>query len=369
MIKVAIISGDSSLTGVPSHVLSLSRNLDKKTFEVLVICPPGPLYKNCKKFGVPCVQIPMRSIFDITAEHAIRTQLVKFKPQIAHFHGMRAGWLGRLAARKVAGLVKIYSEHQWVNELHLRNPAYEQVQLNVLKFLDRWTDKTIAVSKPVADFLIKRSFDKNKIVVIPNGVGEEFLNIKPLPKPEGLPLVIGSIASLNEVKNYRNILLAIAKVKKRLPSVNFHYQIIGEGPQEKALKNLVKAKKIDSIIHFLGRVESIPERLQHITIFINASKSETFGLAVAEAMAAGLPVIVSKIPALEYVVGKTGIFINPRDCDQIADAIEKLIKDQNLRQKLGKAGKLRVTSEFTQDKMIQRISALYKEMTNKTKKI
>lgn len=360
MIKVAIISGDSSPTGVPSHVFSLATGLDPKKFEVLVLCPPGFLCKKCAQKQVRCKEIPMGGIFDRRAEGLIREELEKFRPDIVHFHGMRAGWLGRLAARKMQNVKKIYSEHLWTKDFHLSNPAYEKIQLEALKFLDRWTDKTLAVSKPVADFLLSRGFNKNKIIVIPNGIKQDFLDAKPIEKPKEMPIVLGSVGSLNDVKNYRNIILAVAKIKAQRPELNVHYQIIGEGPEEKRLKNLAKNKKIEEIVHFIGRTDSVVERLRHFSIFINASKSESFGLAVGEAMAVGLPVVVSKIPALESLVGsKAGILINPKDSDSIVKAVLKLIDDPKLRSQMGREGKKRITTEFSEQKMIQRISELY----------
>lgn len=362
MIKVAIISGDSSPTGVPSHVLSLARNLDKRKFEVLVIAPPGFLCKKCRETDVNCHEIEMGGIFDRKAESKIREKLEKFKPQIVHFHGMRAGWLGRLAARKL-NAKKIYSEHQWVKELRLSNPAYEKIQLQALKFLDRWTDKTVAVSKPVYDFLTKLGFDRKKIVIIPNGISQDFFNTKPIKKPGELPAIIGTVASLNEVKNHRNAILAISKIRKLRPELNFKYQIVGEGPNENKLKKLTHTKGLDDVVHFSRRVESVAERMRHFTIYLHASKSETFGLAAGEAMASGLPVVVSRIPALEYVVSKdSGLFVNPRDPSDIASALIKLLDDKVLREKIGKAGKKRIAENFSEQKMIQRISKLYMEV-------
>jgi len=362
MIKVAIISGDSSPTGVPSHILSVTRNLDKHKFKVLVIAPPGFLCKKCLEANISCHEVEMGGIFDRNAENKIRKELEKFKPQIIHFHGMRAGWLGRLAARKMDAK-KIYSEHQWVKELHLSNPAYEKIQLQALKFLDRWTDKTIAVSKPVYDFLLKLGFNKKKLVVIPNGIGEAFFHSEPIQKPDGLPVIIGTVASLNEVKNHRNAILAMTKIRKLRPELDFKYQIIGEGPNETKLKRLVASKGLDDVVHFLRRVESVPERMRHFTIYLHVSKSETFGLAAGEAMASRLPVIASRIPALEYVMTKeTGLFVNPRDPDDIARAIIKLIDNRRLREQMGRAGRKRIADNFSEQKMIQRISDLYSEV-------
>ncbi|OQA53445.1 MAG: Alpha-monoglucosyldiacylglycerol synthase [candidate division WS2 bacterium ADurb.Bin280] len=366
MIKIALISGDSSTTGVPSHVATLAKGLDKKKFEVLVICPPGPLVATLKKLKIPCKEIKMRGVFDRTGNHEIRRELINFSPDIAHFHGMRAGWLGRLAARKLKKVRKIYSEHQWVEELNLSNPAYQEIQLQALKFLDRWTDKTIAVSKPVSDFLSRRGFDKKKIIIVPNGIDDEFFKTKPIEKPDCLPQIIGTVASLNEVKNYRNIILAMAKIKQTNNDLNFKYQIIGEGPQRKNLENLVERKKLGETVHFLGRVPSTAERMRHFGVYLNASKSETFGLAVVEAMAMGLPVVVSKIPALEYVVADAGLYLNPKDTDDIGRKIVEILINKDLREKLSAKGKQRARGEFSSEKMVKRISEIYIELIKKS---
>jgi len=365
MTKIALISGDSSLTGAPSHVLQLAQGLKLRKFDTLVIAPPGNLIRECKKAGLKTKEVPMGGPFDRNADHQIREILRQFEPDVAHFHGVRGGWIGRLAARKLPKIKKVYTEHLWTKTYHLSNAAYEKFQLNGIWFMDRWTDKTIAVSKAVYDFLASSNFNKEKIVVISNGIRPQFLDLKPIKKPKEAPMVIGSIGSLNQVKNYRNMILAIAKVKESVPEINFHYQIIGEGPLRKNLENLVKVKKIEDIVHFLGRVESTEERLVHFTAFLGASNSESFGLAIAEAMGVGLPVIASNIDSLKELVGDCGLLVNPRRIDEIAKAILKLLKDEQLREKLGKCAKQRIRQNYTEEKMIEKTIGVYKNLLNK----
>jgi len=361
--KIALISGDSSLSGAPSHVLQLARALKSRGIEVLVITPPGALCKFCAVEKIPCTEVPMQGPFDRKADHKIREILAKFNPDIAHFHGVRGGWLGRLAARKLPKVKKIYTEHLWTKDYHLNNPAYEQFQLNGLKFMERWTDMTIAVSNAVKDFLTSRGYDPKKIVVIPNGIGNEFINVNALKKPKGTPYLVGSVGSLNRTKNYRNAILAIAKIKKDSPELNIFYQIIGEGPEEKRLKKMVERRKLTEIIHFISRAENIGERLSHFTIFLNVSLSESFGLAVGEAMAVGLPVVVSNVEGLKTLVTKdTGIFVDPRKPEGIAKGIMQLINDRPLRLKMGAAAKKRIIDNFSEDKMIKKTVGVYNKV-------
>lgn len=351
------------MTGAPYHVLQIAAALKKLKFDVLVITPPGPLVKSCVKAGLKTETVPMGGPFDRRADHQIREILQKFSPDIAHFHGVRGGWIGRLAARKLPKIKKIYTEHLWTKYYHLSNSAYEKFQLNGLKFMDRWTDKTIAVSDAVYNFLLSQGFDKSKIVIVPNGIRPEFLKVTKIKKPKEAPLVIGSVGSLNQLKNYRNMILAVARAKEKLPELDFHYQIIGEGPLKKQLESLVKRKKIENIIHFLGRVDSVIERYQHFSVFLSASFSESFGLAVAEAMAVGISVVASNITSLKSLVGqKCGILVNPYRPNEIAEALVKLLTDEGLRTRLGDCGKKRIGRNFSEKQMVGKTIKVYQEL-------
>lgn len=366
MIKIIQITGDSSSTGAPSHIFRLSKELKKRNFNVIIVAPKGPLLKKAHGAGIKTFEVKMDGLFDRKSDHEIRNIIIKEQPRIVHCHGTRGGWLGRLAARKVKNVKVVYTEHLWTKYFHLPNFALEQFQLNGLKFMERWTDKIIAVSKTVEEFLIAKGFSKDKVVIIPNGVDPQFLSADLLQKPDEAPLVIGSIGSLNQIKNHRNAILAVAKIKKKYPNLNFHYQIIGEGPEEKRLKNLVKSKKVDHTVHIYGRVNSVAERLQHFSIFLNISLSESFGLAVGEAMAVGLPVVASDIDTLKWLVTKEcGVFVNPRSPDDIAAKIEKLLFDKNLRTKLGQAGKKRIAAHFTEQAMVDKTVTVYKQLLSR----
>jgi len=362
MIKVVLITGDSSLTGAPLHVLQLGKNFKSLGFKVLVITPPGKLAELCKKDGLVFTEIPMRGPLDWGAVRAIEKELRRFAPDIVHTHGMRAGWLGRLASRTLK-CKKVYTEHLWTETFHLKNRAYEQFQLRGLKLMDRYTDATIAVSKTVNDYLVnKRGFNQDKIHIIPNGINSRFIETQAIQKPKGVPFLIGSVGSLNGVKNHQTAIRAVAKAIRENPDLNIHYQIVGEGPLRKLLEKLISKESMKDRVHLAGRVDDILDRLQHFHIFVSLSLSESFGLAVGEAMAVGLPVIVSDISALKNLVGATGVIVPVRDSNKVAREIIKLIRDKNLRAKLGRRAKKRIADNFSEKVMMDKIVALYKKL-------
>lgn len=364
MYKIVLISGDSTLTGVPFHVLRLAKGLLRKGFGVILIAPPGKLIELARKEKISTTEIAMKGPLDWGAVRNIERELRRLKPDIVHTHGMRGGWLGRLASRNIK-CKKVYTEHLWTPTFHLKNRAYEIFQLRGLKFMDRYTDCTIAVSKSVSDFLINNlGFNKEKIHIIPNGINPRFLKAKLLKKPKDSPIVIGSVGSLNNSKNHQVSIKAIAKVIKNNPDLNLHLQIIGEGPTRKSLEALAKREGIEDRVHLVGKVKDIMDRFQHFSIYLNCSLSETFGLAVGEAMALGLPVIASDIAALRYLVGDAGILVDAKDPDKIAEKVSLLIKDKKLGKKLGEKAKKRIRDHFSEEIMLDKIIKLYKFLLN-----
>lgn len=368
MKKIIFVLGDATITGAPMHVLQLTRALIKKDYEVLVICPHGPIEKEFAKLKIAVKEVSMKSPYDRSSSAQIRDIITEFDPQIVHFHGVRAGWLGLIAARNIKNVKKVYTEHLWTSNYHLANPAYEQVQKRGLKFLSRYADKIIAVSSAVKDFLVSNGYEKEKIVIIPNGIQDEYLKINPIKKPASAPIILGSVGSLNDQKNFRMLIKSFFLIKQERPNLDIYLQIIGEGPLKKNLEGMIEHYRIiQGLVSFPGRVANLAERYQHFTIFINCSLSESFGLAVGEAMAVGLPVIASKIPALEELIDDAGILVDPRDKDEIKDAILKLIDNKELRKELAEKAKKRIADNFSEDVMIKKTLSVYESLIKSSK--
>uniref|UniRef100_A0A7V3JA34 Glycosyltransferase family 1 protein n=1 Tax=candidate division CPR3 bacterium TaxID=2268181 RepID=A0A7V3JA34_UNCC3 len=381
-INVLEIIGDSTLSGGSISLLTLIKGLNKRQFNITCICPPGPLAGMLNELKDVVVEVvPMRSKWDIEAIKKIRKIISKLKTKtsdlIVHSHGVRGGWLGRLAClgpKKNAPKI-VYTEHLWTDEYKLNNPLAHIFQIFGLWLLDFLTTKTIAVSNAVADFLVKKGITRpEKIKVIYNGIEQRVKSKKGREKRRGI--TIGFVGGLTKNKGVEYLIRAVAEIILKHKSKISNLVIIGEGEEKKKLKNLTKKLKIDKLVEFKGLVEDPSIFYPTLDIYVQPSLSESFGIAALEAMSFGVPVIASnagglrELLALEsdnikdkdlkkpYLLTDCGILVPPKNVAALSAAIAKLIKDKKLRSRLGSGAKRRA-KQYPVEKMVEKTEKLY----------
>jgi phosphatidylinositol alpha-1,6-mannosyltransferase len=177
-----------------------------------------------------------------------------------------------------------------------------------------------------------------------------------LKKKYGLQgkVVVLTVARLVPRKGHRLSIQAFAKVCQEIPDA--HYLIVGTGPEEPRLRQLVQEAGIGDRVTFMGYVaaEQLPEiyNLGDIMMMPNRQEEngdvEGFGIVFLEASAAGKPVIGGRSGgAVEAIIeGVTGYLVNPDDADELAGVLKRLLTDRELRDKLGNAGTAWIHSEF-----------------------
>lgn len=210
-----------------------------------------------------------------------------------------------------------------------------------------------------------------EIAVTPFGVEIE----KFLSKEETGPheIIIGTVKTLAAIYGIDNLVEAFALAQKHLltiqPELRLRLRIVGGGPQLEELKTLANTLKVSEHIDFLGPVshQEVPVLLSKMDVFVALSKMESFGVAVIEAGAAGLPVIVSDAGGLSEVTvdGVTGFIVKRNDNKAAAKMIIKLCQSDDLRQKMGRAGNKHVTQHYAWPNCIQIMLNLYLETIQK----
>ncbi len=376
MITIVHVLSDANRSGAPVHVLALAKGLDNKQFQVAVVGPPGAIADDFQAAGI------FYSVFDIGSKfHFQRITKLRLHIEsmladlvaagkgsefvVIHCHGPRAGLFGRLAAKSLPYPV-VYTEHSWNKDYHLPNPFNEILQTLSLRYLDRYTERTIGVSQAVVDFLVASKITpKDKIRKIYNGID---IPAQPFPIADDSDSpIIGSIGSITWQKNQGWLIDALASIKKEIPGARL--EIIGEGPQRERHHYLAANLKIADSMTFLGSIphEKLPEYLKHWTIYIQPSTNESFGLALAEAVAYGLPALGSNRGAIGEVLGtKEATFEmnGPEEFQKAVSMAIDLLKNKEKRQALWEK-EYKQVKQFTAEKMIVAHEQLYAELIEK----
>jgi len=199
-----------------------------------------------------------------------------------------------------------------------------------------------------------------KLTVIPNGIDvEHFQNAMPASR-QALGIrddrcVLLYVASFQERKDHGTILRAVAQVR------DTDLVLVGDGELRKGFESDARSLGIAERVHFLGRRNDIPQLLKMADIYVHAPAFEGFGIATAEAMAAGKPIVASDVPGLAQVVGDAGILVPPGNPTALAAGIKELIASESLRLRLSRIATERAT-RFGIERTVDAYVGLYEMM-------
>src|SRR5213596_2382721 len=208
--------------------------------------------------------------------------------------------------------------------------------------LDRYMnklDERIAVSSAARHFV--STYFPGEYRIIPNGVDVEFYShARPFPEFRDGKVNILFVGRVEPRKGAMYLMKAYAKIKPRYP--NTRLVIVGRGPEIGDVRRFVHRQRLADVF-FAGRVEDADKASFYKTadIFVAPSTGqESFGIVLLEAMAAGCAVVASDIHGYKRVVQRnvSGLLVEPKDPDAIADALERLIREPETRRALGEAG-------------------------------
>ncbi len=194
----------------------------------------------------------------------------------------------------------------------------------------------IANSAGLKELALKTN-PRQKIGIIYNGVDTSDFTPRPASRPNDKFIITTGASRLTARKGIRYAIEAVKKLSSVYPEL--HLKIMGEGNQKENLENLVKKLELENNVKFLGRIprEKTAAYYQEASVFILPSFNEGMSNALLEALASGLPVIVTDVGGTRELIteGKNGFIVPLRDADAIASALKKLLKNPELREKIG----------------------------------
>ncbi len=350
----------SIMSEIDLHVINLIDDNDETTiidkFSNFTI---HYISQNKNKFGF------IRGLLDIIS---IRKKILDVNPEILHIqYGPHLSIINILLKNKYPIIFTIHSIYaidekmfEWVS---ISRYIYRKIlsiveRMMILKSLTN----IIVAAPPMRDILINKT--KAKIYIIPNGIDLKYVR-DITSKSIGHPCIL-YVGRLTKRKGVDILLKAIPMIKDLIPNILLY--IIGEGPQDNELKEIVKDLNIDNNVKFLGFVseEEKYSYYKHVDICIIPSIDEPFGIVLLEAMACGKPIVASNVGGIPFVVedGKTGILVKPGDVDILAEKIIMLLQSEELREQMGMAGKEK-TANFSWQVIAEQTVKIYKDLINR----
>jgi glycosyltransferase involved in cell wall biosynthesis len=237
------------------------------------------------------------------------------------------------------------------------NPDKSSGQITLQRHAYRCAHAVVANSGAAAHQLESEGVAPDRVRVIANGVSVDRFSPRPIG---GRPVTtILTVANLRAEKAHEVLLAAAAQLKDRHPQLQF--LVAGDGPRAAELRTLAKTLGVDTQVTFLGHREDVPALLALADAFVLPSRSEAFPNSAIEAMAAGLPVIASRVGGLLDLVddGRTGLLVRPDDPAALAAALESLILSPARAEMLGVSAREEVTRRYSFDRMVRGFEDLY----------
>lgn len=285
----------------------------------------------------------------------LKRAIAIFKPDIVHAH--YATSYGLLA--NMSGF-RPYFISAWGTDV-MKFPEGNFIKQQVLKSNFKNAALLFATSYALKEYVSK--ITSKKVEVIPFGVDVELFKPRPEQKSNANAIVIGCIKSLEKIYSIDVVIQAFVVIIKKFPDLNLKLLIVGEGSEKKNLEDLCRTHGVAANVTFAGKVPppEVVKYLNETDIFINVSHYESFGVSVIEAMACEKPVVVTNVGGLKEIVsgGEDGLLVPVNDVDATASALEKLIRDKELRLKMGKKGRLKVLEKYNWSENLESMSAIY----------
>ncbi len=253
----------------------------------------------------------------------------------------------------------------------------------ILKFILQRAKKIFVTSKDYAksgknlrNFKFEDESKDGKLVLSPNFIERDELNIENYDEIEKIKKNLGLenkkvilfVGRLVQYKGVEYLLKSFKKVEKNFNDVVL--LIIGDGPLRNNLENIVKNENIKNV-RFLGKVKEVKYYYALCDIFVlpSITRQEAFGLVLIEAMYFGKPCITTNIESgMKYVVdyGKAGILVKEKNTEELKNAIENLIVNENLRKEIGKRAKKMVLEKFTSRVVLEKFEKEINKLIPKT---
>jgi L-malate glycosyltransferase len=328
----------------------------------LVAHPEGELYRRMRE-GHDLVPLAAKSDIDLSAAWNLSRVVKQMRPDLLHGHDPRAVAMAATAL----GMVSPSPKPPLVAS---RRAEFRIAQNSFSRWKYSQVDCFVASCTAIRDRLARDGIDLHRIVVIHDGIDVEAVARIPSANVHAqfyLPMqapVVGNVAALVPQKGHQHLIDAAALVVREVPDARF--VIVGDGELREVLERRIREKHLERHIFLAGFRTDVLELTKGFDLFVVSSIHEGMCVALVDAMAAGKAAVGTRAGGIPEVLvdGGTGILVEPRDHQALADAIVRLLNDEALRTRMGAAAAARALEFFTVARMVRETADLYEKLAS-----
>jgi glycosyltransferase involved in cell wall biosynthesis len=350
--------------GGQNQVLVTVMGLRALGHRTMLVAHPGGELRQRAKEGLDLIPLAPKNELDLGAAWRLSRLLKQLKPDVVHAHDPHGVAMSALALSMSTQLAKPPLIASRRVDFHLRGSAMSRWKY-------RQVDCFICASEAIRKMLVADGVPEARTVTVHEGIDLERVESAPraniheeLFLPHQAP-VVGNVAALVPHKGQRHFIEAAALVVRKVPDARF--VIAGEGELRPALERQIKEHRLEKHVVLAGFRPDVLSLHKAFDIFVMSSITEGLGTSLLDAMAAARPIVATSTGGIPEVVedGVTGFLVAPRDDRAMADAIVRLLKDSDLRQRMGLAGLKRARERFSAERMLRDTLRVYQRVAVK----
>lgn len=384
--KIVRVIARLNVGGPAIHAILLTARMNERGIQTLLVCGrEGPREGNMEDLaaahGVVPVRIPelgreIRWWDDLTAFWKLYRLLRRERPRILHTHTAKAGTLGRLAGWLAGVPVIIHTFHGHVFQGYFP-PWKTRLFIGAERAMSRISTAIVTLSPRLKEDLVKHGIaPQEKIRIVPLGLaldqfGELDARRGNLRAELGLgpdAVLIGIVGRLVPIKNHRLFLQAARDVVGELTERaggpgdrSVHFLVVGDGELRDRLEDEARDLGLSPRVAFLGFRQDLENIYADLDLVVLTSNNEGTPVCLIEAMAAGKPVVATRVGGVPDLVEDmvTGLLVPPGDREALARALLVLVNDPALRARLGERARSAVYPRFDIRTLVSNLERLY----------
>ncbi len=366
-IRVLWITTGLARGGTEQLLVPLARDLDRDRFEleaVRVLASYDAVADDLERLGVRTHHLGARTIVS-PAWPGRLARLLRNRYTIVHSHSPVPGAVARLLP--AGGARFVHSEQSPWTQHHPATRALNRATLVR-------NTRVLAISRAVADTIVRpRSVPVRMwppVQVLTPGIDAAAVPEGPAARAsarralglEADDVVIGNVANLSSKKDHTTLIDAFARVARTLAGARL--VLVGFGPLQSALQQHAVTAGLAERVHFLGARDDAADLVAGFDVFVLTSRHEGFGIALLEAMAAGVPCVATAVDAIPELItdGDNGLLAPQGDHVAIAEAVVRVLSDRPLAARLAEHGRRTVRTSYSSEAMVAGICQVYEEV-------